>query len=127
MTSDRVGTITAGGTAYSIRLAQFRPQPYQWTTRLVWPEFQDVPGAEGKVSGDPNVRIWHIDEWDQGEGETLWKEGFYNKSANVHPIRVGDGLTLGGHIDLTDGTSKSEASLAGKTLAAKRKPKVHTQ
>ena len=99
--SDRVGTLTAGGTAYGLRLAGWRPSPYRPGYRLVFPEYQDVPGAEGKVSGDPHVRQWHINDWASGEGEDLWKPGFYNQSTNVRPKPVGDGLVLGAYRNLT--------------------------
>jgi len=102
VTSTRAGTITAGGTAYKVNLATWRPQPYQVTTRLVWPTAQDIPGAEGKVAGDPYIRMWNIDEWANGEGEDLWQEGFYNKSTNVSPKRIGDGLVLGAFLDTTN-------------------------
>ena len=99
---DRVGKITlSGGAVYDLRLATHRDAPYRPSYRLVWPEFQDVPGAEGKVSADPFVRQWHIDEWGGGEGEDLWEPGKYNQSTNVRPKTVGDGLTLGAYREVT--------------------------
>lgn len=112
MTSRRLGSITAGGTAYTIRLAEWRPQPYTVLSRLVFPQFQDVPGAEGRVAGDPNIRLWHIDEWDKGEGEDLWKPGFYDQSLNVAPKRVGDGLVLGASVTTTDHDNATPADFA---------------
>ena len=108
--NERVGTLTAGGTAYGLRLAGWRPSPYRPGYRLVFPEFQDVPGAEGKVSGDPYVRQWHINNWASGEGEDLWKPGFYHKSTNVRPKPVGDGLVLGSLRSLTVNDNVSPAT-----------------
>ena len=99
--NERVGTLTAASTAYRLNLAADRPSPYRPGYRLVWPEYQDVPGAEGKVAGDPSVRVWHVDSWLQGEGEDLWRRGFYNESQNVRPAPVGDTLVLGAFRELT--------------------------
>ena len=68
---------------------------------MVWPEFQDVPGAEGRVSGDPQVRQWYVDSWSGGEGEDLWVSGKFDVSTNVRPKPTGDGLVLGAYRELT--------------------------
>lgn len=99
----RVGRLKAGSTTYDLRLAPHRgPSAYRPRYDLVWPQAQDIPGAEGKVAGDPNVREWVIDEWSSGEGETYWKEGFYRRSSNVRPLRTGDGVEIGANLVLTD-------------------------
>lgn len=99
---DRLGTITVSSNEiqpveYKVRLAGWRPAPYQAQYRVVWPESQDIPGAEGKVAGDPYVRSWVLDQWDGGEGDDLWveKNNTYDTSTNVSPKRTGDGLVLG--------------------------------
>ena len=99
--NERVGYLTAGGTAYPLNLAAERQAPYRPTYRLVWPEYQDVPGAEGKIAGDPVVRQWHVSDWAAGEGKELWEKGFYDKSTNVRPKSAGAGLTLGAYRELT--------------------------
>jgi len=101
---DRPGTVTAGGTAYTIFLAD-RPDAYSESYRLVWPSAQDIPGAEGKVAGDPFVREWHVNEWSGGEGNDLWKRAeptVYHRSTNVAPKQTGDGLVLGASQTVTD-------------------------
>ena len=93
---DRPGFITAGDIKYTVYLRGDRPSPYRPLYQLVWPTSQDIPGQEGKVAGDPNVREWHIDEWAGGEGEDLWEPGNqYDISTNVQPKPVGDGIVLG--------------------------------
>jgi len=99
--NERVGALTASGTAYRLNLAADRPAPYRPSYRLVWPEYQDVPGAEGKVSGDPSVRQWFVSDWSKGEGKDLWEPGFYDASTNVRPKATGAGLTLGAYRTLT--------------------------
>jgi hypothetical protein len=89
MRTEREVTITAGGTKYDFRLAD-RPGAYRVGWQTVWPASKDTN------SGDPYTADWHINEWSGGEGEDLWQgEDTYDKSTNVTPKQVGDGLVLG--------------------------------
>ena len=104
MTIWREGVITAGGTEYEIRLAP-RPDAFRTFYRVVWPQAQDIPGAEGKVAGDPFVREWVIDRFAGGEGEDRWDPTHadrYDQSQDVRPKPVGDGLVLGARQIVTD-------------------------
>jgi len=90
-------------TEYPLELATWRPAPYRPAYRAVWPEYQNVPGEEGRVAGDPQIRQWHIDEWSGGEGEDLWQaDNRYNISQDTRPKPVGDGLILGVNQSETD-------------------------
>ena len=93
MNRERLGSITAGGTEYDIRLASWRPLPYRVSSNLVFPQFQDIPGAEGKVAGDPFVRQWHMDDWSKGEGFTNWEPGGYSRIVRMTSRSSTSGLT----------------------------------
>lgn len=116
MNRERLGSITAGGTAYKLRLAGWRPLPYQVQSRLVFPQFQDIPGAEGKVSGDPFIRQWFVNDWSKGEGFTWWEPGGYSgavaQAGGAIPTRVGSGLQLPPHSDLSDHDNASPADFS---------------
>ena len=95
---DRVGRLTVDGTPYDLRLHPHRSTPYRPSYELVWPTYDfTVPGSEGKIVGDPNLRLWHIDSWSGGEGEDLWKPDTdrYDYSTNCRPSPSGEGLILG--------------------------------
>lgn len=77
--------------------------PYQPSFALVSPSAESVPGAPDLVAADSSVRYWHVDSWDVGEGEDLWKPGkrAYSRSWGVRPKRTGDGLVTGAYTAAT--------------------------
>lgn len=84
---------------YEIALARWRDRPYARVYREIQPDRVDIPGAPGKVQGDPTIRSWIIDDWSGGIGYPIWKEGQggYNRSNALRPIpgSTQPGLALG--------------------------------
>lgn len=95
--SEKIGKIKAGSTTYDVRLAPYRDNPYRPAYDPVWPQSQDIPGAEGKVAGDPNIREWRMADWSGGEGFDPWEpeNKGYELSTAVRPKADGTGLVIG--------------------------------
>lgn len=110
-TRDRLGKITLpDGTVYRLRLSSRPSVAYRPTYVPVWPEFRDIPGAEGKVSGDPQIRTWHISEFSGGEGNDLWKRdepAKWHQASNVRLKTTGEGLVLGARSTVTQDAGAS--------------------
>ena len=81
----------------SIFLASWVEQPYARIYQEILPDRIDIPGASGKIEGDPTIRSWIIDDWSGGYGEPVWREGLaaYNDSSGLRPHPFGPGLALG--------------------------------
>lgn len=88
----REGTL-AGET---IRLAWWAASdqfmPYRRLIPLVRPESQQVPGEPNEFQADPLRRLWIIDDWTGGEGNSVWQPGTgkYNYGVSVRPDPDGD-------------------------------------
>jgi hypothetical protein len=113
---ERIGKLTANGTDYDIPLASWRPTPYRPEYRLVSPQLQDIPGSDGKVSGDPNIRYWHIDRFSGGEGEDIWEAGSkkFHSSLNVRPHSIEERLILGAGQSTTQLTGPAAFTEGGR-------------
>lgn len=105
---ERVGKLTVGSTVYDLRLHPRRMMPYRPKYELVWSaEDWGVSGRPGWYAGDPNVRIWHMDGFSDGEGDDLFnpESDAYNYSTNCRPVTSGEGLVLGALQSVTSDTT----------------------
>ena len=92
----RAGTLNGN----SIFLARWKDRPYVRLYSEILPDRVDIPGASGKIEGDPTIRSWIINDWSGGQGEPIWREGLasYRSSGGLRPALDGRGLILGAEV-----------------------------